>query len=258
MLLLDVWREAGRHAELDETAERLAARLAEEMPLRVLLIRRLDAERLRLETVAAGAPGAVPPAGVRTELSSAQLEALVAWGRGGSVLRGAPRGLAGLVAPGGARGEVLAGALLDGERVVGVLVALGPSFRAAHAETFAQLLEPVSSALRSSIQLHELARLREAAEAENRALLSRLGRQEIAEAIVGADAGLRAVVDRVAQVAGTDVPVLLLGETGTGKEVVARELHRRSPRASGPVVRVNCGAIPPGLIDSELFGHERG
>ena len=70
-LLLDVWREAGRHAELDETAERLAERLAAEMPVRVLLVRRLDAERLRLETVAAGAPGAAPPAGVRTELSAA-------------------------------------------------------------------------------------------------------------------------------------------------------------------------------------------
>jgi DNA-binding NtrC family response regulator len=100
--------------------------------------------------------------------------------------------------------------------------------------------------------------MREALEADRQALLSRLGRQEIAEAVVGTDAGLRVVMERVEQVAATEVPVLLLGETGTGKEVVAREIHRRSRRASGPVVRVNCGAIPPGLIDSELFGHERG
>jgi hydrogenase-4 transcriptional activator len=258
MLLVDVWREAGRHASLDETVERIAERLAEEMPLRTLLIRRLDAERLRLETVAAGAPGAAAPSRARTELSRPQLDALVAWARAGEVMRSAPRGLAGILAPGEARGEVLAGPLLDGERVIGALVALGPSFRPEDAETFAQVLEPVSSALRSDLQLHELTRLREAAEADNRALLSRLGRQEIADAIVGADGGLRNVVDRVAQVAGTDVPVLLLGETGTGKEVIARELHRQSGRASGPVVRVNCGAIPPGLIDSELFGHERG
>jgi transcriptional regulator with GAF, ATPase, and Fis domain len=59
-------------------------------------------------------------------------------------------------------------------------------------------------------------------------------------------------------VAPTDAPVLVIGETGTGKEVVARAVHTRSPRARSPIVRVNCGAIPPGLIDSELFGHERG
>src|SRR5262249_4259329 len=55
-----------------------------------------------------------------------------------------------------------------------------------------------------------------------------------------------------------DVPVLLLGETGSGKEVIARAIHSRSPRAAGPFMRVNCGAIPPDLIDSELFGHEKG
>jgi transcriptional regulator with GAF, ATPase, and Fis domain len=65
-------------------------------------------------------------------------------------------------------------------------------------------------------------------------------------------------MERVAQVARSDAPVLLLGETGSGKEVVARAIHRRSDRASGPFVRVNCGAIPGELVDSELFGHERG
>src|SRR5450631_3231721 len=78
------------------------------------------------------------------------------------------------------------------------------------------------------------------------------------DAIVGADAGLREVVRQVAQVAPTDAPVLLLGETGSGKEVVARSIHRRSARAAGPILRVNCGAISAELIDSELFGHERG
>ena len=76
--------------------------------------------------------------------------------------------------------------------------------------------------------------------------------------IVGADAGLAPVMERVGLVAPLDVPVLVLGETGSGKEVVARAIHARSQRAAGPFLRVNCGAIPPGLIDSELFGHERG
>ena len=62
----------------------------------------------------------------------------------------------------------------------------------------------------------------------------------------------------VEQVAPTGAPVLLFGETGSGKEVVARAIHERSPRVGGPVLRVNCGAISPELVDSELFGHERG
>jgi transcriptional regulator with GAF, ATPase, and Fis domain len=76
--------------------------------------------------------------------------------------------------------------------------------------------------------------------------------------VVGADSGLRAVLERVALVARSDAPVLILGETGTGKEVLARMIHNRSPRAGGPFMRVNCGAIPSELIDSQLFGHERG
>jgi len=76
--------------------------------------------------------------------------------------------------------------------------------------------------------------------------------------VVGADAGLREVMRQVEQVARTDAPVLLLGETGSGKDVVARSIHKRSQRAAGPILRVNCGAIAPELVDSELFGHERG
>ena len=80
----------------------------------------------------------------------------------------------------------------------------------------------------------------------------------LTDPIVGADAGLASVMERVGLVASLDVPVLVLGETGSGKEVVARAIHTRSRRAAGPFLRVNCGAVPPGLIDSELFGHERG
>ncbi|MCY2984474.1 MAG: sigma-54 dependent transcriptional regulator [Planctomycetota bacterium] len=81
---------------------------------------------------------------------------------------------------------------------------------------------------------------------------------EAREAIVGSETGLRAVMERVRVVAPSDMPVLILGETGTGKEVVARAIHGRSPRSAKPFIRVNCGAIPTELIDSQLFGHERG
>lgn len=76
--------------------------------------------------------------------------------------------------------------------------------------------------------------------------------------VVGAGTGLREVISRVESVASTETPVLLEGETGSGKEVIARMLHGRSRRADGPMIRVNCGAIAPELVDSELFGHERG
>ncbi len=92
--------------------------------------------------------------------------------------------------------------------------------------------------------------------AERRGL--RLKRAGLNEAIVGAEAGLAEVMAAVRQVARSDAPVLILGETGTGKEVVARAVHSQSRRTNGPFLRVNCGAIPPELIDSELFGHERG
>jgi transcriptional regulator with GAF, ATPase, and Fis domain len=125
-------------------------------------------------------------------------------------------------------------------------------------DAVAALAEPLACALENDRRMHDLARLREAAEAENRSLRTRLARDDISETIVGATSGLSEVLRQVDQVAPTDAPVLILGETGSGKEVVARAIHARSSRRDGPFVRVNCGAIPQELIDSELFGHERG
>ena len=76
--------------------------------------------------------------------------------------------------------------------------------------------------------------------------------------IVGTSPGVRRVLDKIAQVAGTTTTVLITGETGTGKELIARAIHRASARASKPLVVVNCGALSPHLVESELFGHERG
>src|SRR5258708_1172518 len=76
--------------------------------------------------------------------------------------------------------------------------------------------------------------------------------------IVGKSAALRHVLGNARIVAPTDATVLIQGETGTGKELIAEAVHKYSARSNGPFVKVNCGAIPAGLIESELFGHERG
>jgi two-component system NtrC family response regulator len=78
------------------------------------------------------------------------------------------------------------------------------------------------------------------------------------EGMIGTGPVIREVFNAIRKVAATDAPVLVLGESGTGKELTARALHNRSPRKSGPFVAINCGAIPENLIESELFGHEKG
>jgi formate hydrogenlyase transcriptional activator len=78
------------------------------------------------------------------------------------------------------------------------------------------------------------------------------------EEIVGSSEALRRVLEQVSRVAPTDSTVLIQGETGTGKELIARAIHTRSKRSSRAFIRVNCAAIPPSLIASELFGHEKG
>src|SRR5258706_11454593 len=78
------------------------------------------------------------------------------------------------------------------------------------------------------------------------------------EGIVGSSAALRGVLDQIQIVAPTDATVLIEGETGTGKELIANAIHTHSQRRARPLVKLNCAAIPVGLLESELFGHERG
>jgi transcriptional regulator with GAF, ATPase, and Fis domain len=267
-LLLRVWREACRHIEIDQSIERIAQQLGEHIPADFVVVRRLDATRAVLETVATGrcqnALGLDLRASIRTTCTGRQLTDLLRWIRSGELCRGSidtTDAFAKVLLPSGLPdGAFIAGPLVAEQAPVGVLVLISSctAFDSQDEALTRALLEPIGVALANDTRLHEMARLHEALEADKRALLSRLDRQDVSDVIVGTDGGLRSVMNRVEQVAVTDAPVLIIGETGSGKEVVARAVHARSRRAGMPIVRVNCGAIPTGLVDSELFGHERG
>jgi formate hydrogenlyase transcriptional activator len=104
----------------------------------------------------------------------------------------------------------------------------------------------------------EIKLLRDELEKENILLRDEIGKTSLFEEVVGNSSVLQRVLARAAKVAPTDSNVLITGETGTGKELVARAIHNRSKRSEGPFVSVSCAAIPPSLVMSELFGHEKG
>jgi transcriptional regulator with GAF, ATPase, and Fis domain len=112
-------------------------------------------------------------------------------------------------------------------------------------------------AIKNARLFDEVSRLSRRLEAEN-SYLKDERRAELPPGIVGESAAIRRVLTDIERVAPTQSTVLLLGETGTGKELLANALHEMSPRRSGPFVKVNCAAISPTLIESELFGHEKG
>ena len=118
------------------------------------------------------------------------------------------------------------------------------------------LTKPVKvQELRQRVQLHLDRRV---LRSENRNLRQRLDKSFGFEGIVGHSRAMEELLERVRLVAPTRSTVLVVGESGTGKELVANALHQNSPRAEGPFVAVNCGAIPGEILESELFGHERG
>ncbi len=126
-----------------------------------------------------------------------------------------------------------------------------------HVRLLSLLDKPCAIALTNSLRFRELRNLKELLADDNRYFQDELNRMA-GETVIGAGQGLGPVMEMVHQVSPLESPVLLLGETGTGKEVIANAIHNLSLRNQGPFIRVNCGAIPASLLDSELFGYEKG
>ncbi|MEM7413121.1 MAG: sigma 54-interacting transcriptional regulator [Myxococcota bacterium] len=148
---------------------------------------------------------------------------------------------------------------MSGEEVGAVLIsAEGPDrFTDRHAELLESVREPLTIAMINARRYRELVRVKDLLADDHRALSADMKLARGVE-VVGADFGLRHVMEQVRRIAPSNSPALLLGETGTGKEVVANAIHMASPRSGAPMVSLQCGAVPETLLDSELFGHERG
>jgi formate hydrogenlyase transcriptional activator len=147
------------------------------------------------------------------------------------------------------------------ERLVGSMVfcrRVAHGFALRDAEVLEAIGQPIAAAVANALAFEEIARLTGRLQEENRALRQELDERSMFEEIVGASKPLRAMLARLEKVAATDSTVLITGETGTGKELIARAIHRRSPRTGRALITVNCAALPGTLIGSELFGHERG
>ena len=126
-----------------------------------------------------------------------------------------------------------------------------------HARLCELICEPLSMAYYNTVKYQETLRLKNILADYSRDLEVEL-KQAFGKEIVGENSGLKETMEKVRHVAGLDSPVLLLGETGVGKEVIANAIHNASPRKDKPLIKINCGAIPDSLIDSALFGHEKG
>jgi len=148
--------------------------------------------------------------------------------------------------------------LVDGMPGVLLVSAKGHDrYSSGHIQLLESIREPFAIAMTNARRYREVIQLKDLLLEDNRALTEDIKRA-VGQEVVGADFGLRAVMEQVRQVAPSTSPVLLLGETGTGKEIIANAIHMASKRGSGPMIALQCGAIPETLLDSELFGHEKG
>ncbi len=148
------------------------------------------------------------------------------------------------------RGDVI-GALAVASRIEA-------SFSQHDSEMLTEVADQVAMAVNNAVAFRQISELRDRLSQEKQYLEEEINVENRFEDIVGESTGLRQVLKEIETVAPTDATVLIQGETGTGKELLARAIHRLSPRRERTFIKLNCAAIPAGLLESELFGHEKG
>ena len=151
--------------------------------------------------------------------------------------------------------------LITHDRVLGTISLASlrdAAFQQGDVDLLVQVAGQVAIAVENALAFQEIAELKNKLAQEKLYLEDEIRSEMNFDEIVGESASLRAVLKQVETVAPTDSTVLITGETGTGKELIARAIHNLSPRRERTFVKVNCAAIPTGLLESELFGHERG
>jgi formate hydrogenlyase transcriptional activator len=151
--------------------------------------------------------------------------------------------------------------LLDGRQAVGALIfssAKSGAFGQREAKALGDICAQIATSLNNALAFRQIADLTDRLRREKQYLQEELDREHHFQEIVGASSSLRHVLKEIETVAPTEATVLIQGETGTGKELLARSIHRLSPRRDRTFIKLNCASIPAGLLESELFGHEKG
>ncbi len=261
-LLFAVSRLLDRSLELDDVAAPLLALLARHLGLRCAALTLRDAATGESRIEAAFGLSAAqrrrgryrPGEGVTGEVIAAGRPAVVPH------LAADPRFLNRTGArAAGTDGSFVCVPIRDGRETVGALSLEREVADTAVLENDARLLAVVASLIAQAVRLRRTARAAaQELRAENERLQAQLRERWRPDNLIGMSTAMQAVYDQIAQVAESEATVLLRGESGTGKELVAQAIHARSPRARGPLVMVNCAALPETLIESELFGHEAG
>jgi hydrogenase-4 transcriptional activator len=251
-----LWRGVVEQPSLGGALAQVHRLLSGFVPIATLSLYAVEREPSRLVLTAQEPPSEAARAIASHELDADLAAGLASWFRDRGLIQSPPNSpLSLMLAPrlSGARIYLSRLETRQGPRIVALVLTPGSFLDTAAERAFLLCREPLKFACEREHDARELSELR--ALAHRAPGIDTANKRDV---VIGVEGGLREVMGRVELVARTRAPVLILGETGAGKEVIARALHQRSACSSGPLVRVNCGAIPPELVDSELFGHERG